>query len=351
MASAPSRGRGALANPVGRFESTRAEPADDGWWSEPGSAALRTEVRDESARSVIARNDSPDLPFDYSINPYRGCEHGCVYCYARPTHEYLGLSAGLDFETRLTAKANAAQVLRRELAQRTYRPSPINLGAATDPYQPLERERRITRSLLEVFLETRHPLTIVTKNALVLRDLDLLRELAAARLVEVNLSVTTLDNRLAARLEPRASAPHARLRAVAELAAAGVPVGVFVAPVIPALTDAELESVMAAAAEAGAQWLSYTLIVLHAGPPAARRRRPVPRVAGRALPGPRRARDEPAAADPRRARQRSALRHAHAWRGGLRGADPAALRAPQAGAGPGRRADVAARHQCLPPAR
>jgi DNA repair photolyase len=226
---------------------------------------LRTEVRDESARSVIARNDSPDLPFDYSINPYRGCEHGCVYCYARPTHEYLGLSAGLDFETRLTAKANAAQVLRRELAQRTYRPSPINLGAATDPYQPLERECRITRSLLEVFLETRHPLTIVTKNALVLRDLDLLRELAAARLVEVNLSVTTLDNRLAARLEPRASAPHARLRAVAELAAAGVPVGVFVAPVIPALTDAELESVMAAAAEAGAQWLSYSLIRLPHG--------------------------------------------------------------------------------------
>lgn len=257
------KGRGAAANPVGRFESTRREPEDDGWWRDEETApAPRTEVTIERARSVITRNDSPDLPFDLALNPYRGCEHGCSYCYARPTHEYLNLSAGLDFETRLYAKTNAAQVLREELRKRGHVVSPINLGASTDPYQPIERRHAITRSVLEVLAECRHPATIVTKNALVLRDLDLLRRMAADRLVQVFVSITTLDNGLASRLEPRASAPHARLRAVADLAAAGVPVGVFVAPVIAALTDHEMEAIMGAAREAGATVISYTLLRL-----------------------------------------------------------------------------------------
>ncbi len=264
MPPPPSRikGRGAAGNPVGRFEATRHQAEDDGWWREDDAPALRTEVTIEQARSVITRNDSPDLPFDLALNPYRGCEHGCIYCYARPTHEYLNLSSGLDFETRLYAKENAAEVLRRELAKPGHAVSPINLGASTDPYQPIERRHQITRSVLEVLAQARHPLTIVTKNALVLRDLDLLRDLARDQLVQVFLSVTTLDNGLASRLEPRASAPHARLRAVGELAAAGVPVGVFVAPVIPAVTDAEMESVMEAAREAGASTISYTLVRL-----------------------------------------------------------------------------------------
>ena len=260
----PSRikGRGAAGNPVGRFESTRHQSEDDGWWRELDAPSPRTQVTIEQARSVITRNDSPDLPFDLALNPYRGCEHGCIYCYARPTHEYLNLSSGLDFETRLYAKENAPEVLRRELAKPGHKVSPINLGASTDPYQPIERRHRVTRGVIEVLAQARHPLTIVTKNALVLRDLDLLRDLAREDLVQVFLSVTTLDNGLASRLEPRASAPHARLRAVAELATAGVPVGVFVAPVIPAITDAEMESVMQAAREAGASTISYTLVRL-----------------------------------------------------------------------------------------
>jgi len=264
MNDAPARikGRGAASNPVGRFESTRAEREDDGWWQEFEAPRPGTTVVDEQARSIISRNDSPDIPFDQSINPYRGCEHGCIYCYARPTHEYLNLSSGLDFETRLTAKSNAAEVLRRELAKPGYVVSPINLGASTDPYQPIERRHAITRQVIEVLARANHPLTIVTTNALVLRDLDLLLPMAHAGLAQVFISVTTLDNVLASRLEPRASAPHARLRAVAELAAAGVPVGVFVAPVIPALTDSDMEGVMEAAREAGATTISYTLVRL-----------------------------------------------------------------------------------------
>lgn len=256
------KGRGSTLNPVGRFESTRRVAEDDGWWSEFEPAAARTEVSIERARSIISRNESPDIPFDQSINPYRGCEHGCVYCYARPSHEYLNLSPGLDFETKLTAKTNAVELLRSELARSGHSVSPINFGANTDPYQPIERRFQLTRELLQLLLQCRHPLSIVTKNALVLRDLDLLRELAALNLVQVFISITTQDNHLAARLEPRASAPHARLRAVAELAAAGVPVGVFVAPVIPAITDHELESLMTAARDAGATTLSYTLLRL-----------------------------------------------------------------------------------------
>lgn len=256
------KGRGSTQNPPGRFESTQAVAEDDGWWNEIAPEVLRTEVRAETAKSIISRNESPDIPFDQSINPYRGCEHGCIYCYARPTHEYLNLSPGLDFETRLSAKMNAVTLLREELAKPGYTVSPINFGANTDPYQPIERRLQLTRQLLTLLLECRHPLSIVTKNALVLRDLDLLRELASQRLVQVYLSITTADNALAARLEPRASAPHARLRAVAALATAGVPVGVFVAPVIPAITDHELEHLMSAAREAGATTLSYTLVRL-----------------------------------------------------------------------------------------
>ena len=261
-ASKRIKGRGAASNPVGRFESTRSESEDDGWWQEFLPPRPQTTVVDEQARAIVTRNDSPDIPFDQSINPYRGCEHGCIYCYARPTHEYLNLSAGLDFETRLTVKSNAADALLRELAKPGYLVSPINLGASTDPYQPIERRYTITRQIIEVLARVRHPLSIVTKNALVVRDIDLLAPMALAGLAQVFISVTTLDNHLASQLEPRASAPHARLRAVAELAAAGIPVGVFVAPVIPAITDSELEAVMAAAREAGATTISYTLVRL-----------------------------------------------------------------------------------------
>lgn len=256
------KGRGAASNPVGRFEATRAVAEDDGWWRDAEPVRIVRTVMDEHARSIINENDSPDIPFDQSINPYRGCEHGCVYCYARPNHEYLNLSPGLDFESKLFAKVNAPQVLRGAFARRGYVCRPINLGASTDPYQPIERERRITRGLLEVFVEHAHPLTIVTRNALVLRDLDLLQALATQQLVQVFVSITTLDNHLASRMEPRATAPHTRLRTVASLAAAGVPVGVFAAPIIPAINDAELETIMAAAREAGASTISYTLLRL-----------------------------------------------------------------------------------------
>ena len=264
MSDQPTRikGRGAASNPAGRFESTRGEVEDDGWWQELLPSRPQTRVVDETARSILSRNDSPDIPFDQSVNAYRGCEHGCVYCYARPTHEYLNLSSGLDFETRLFAKTNTIELLRRELAKPSHKVSPINLGANTDPYQPIEKRYQLTRQILELMLQTRHPLTIVTKNTMVLRDLDLLQELAAQQLVHVFLSITTLDNGLASRLEPRASAPHARIRAVRELAAAGVPVGVFVAPVIPVITDHEMERIMGAAREAGASSISYTLVRL-----------------------------------------------------------------------------------------
>ncbi|MFO0041978.1 MAG: radical SAM protein, partial [Pseudomonadota bacterium] len=201
------KGRGTASNPEGRFETIRKEAFDDGWEREDDERKPGTMVTVERAKSIIARNDSPDLPFAQSINPYRGCEHGCVYCYARPTHGYLNLGSGLDFETRLFAKANAAELLRRELGRSGYVPSPINLGAATDPYQPIERRQRITRALIEVLAECDHPLTIVTKGARVERDLDLLSSMAAKNLVHVFVSVTTLDNALSARLEPRATAP------------------------------------------------------------------------------------------------------------------------------------------------
>jgi len=267
----PLKGRGAGSRVAGRFEQRVASREDDGWGSghdfsdatgealEPGPA---TTVTEERARSIISRNRSPDIGFSQSINPYRGCEHGCVYCFARPSHAYLDLSSGLDFETRLFAKANAVELLREELARPGYRCSPIAVGGNTDAYQPIERRRRITRGVLEVLAEARHPVRLITKNALVLRDLDLLAPMAADGLAQVSVSVTTLDNRLSARLEPRASAPHTRLKTIAALHEAGIPVSVMVAPVIPAITDAELEAILAAAREAGADDASWVLLRL-----------------------------------------------------------------------------------------
>jgi DNA repair photolyase len=259
---APTKGRGATLNPEGRFETRTHEEADDGWFQEPAGRALETQVAEERVKSIISRNDSPDVPFAQSINPYRGCEHGCVYCYARPSHAYLNLSPGLDFETRLFAKVNAAEALREELARPGYRCELIALGANTDPYQPIERRYRITRSVIEVLHECRHPLGIVTKNAMVERDIDLLAPMAQQNLVEVFISINNLDNEIARRLEPRCSAPARRLEAVRRLSAAGIPVGVLVAPVIPFLTDDQLERVLEVAWQAGARRASYVLLRL-----------------------------------------------------------------------------------------
>jgi DNA repair photolyase len=242
-------GRGARSNEDSRFLALRrvAEPSDS--YVDPDLPPRRpeTELRRENPRTILTRNQSPDVPFEVSINAYRGCEHGCVYCYARITHSYLDLSPGLDFETKLVVKDHAAELLVRELSAASYKVSPIALGTNTDPYQPVEREQRVTRELLETLLRFRHPVTIVTKGALILRDLDLLARLAELNLVAVFISVTTLDAALKRSLEPRAASPAARLRALGSLAAAGVPTGVLVAPVIPAVTDMELESILEAA--------------------------------------------------------------------------------------------------------
>jgi DNA repair photolyase len=257
------KGRGAVSNRTGRFESLALERVDDGWGiADEPLPPLETIVQAEPPASVITRNSSPDIPFEQSINPYRGCESACVYCYARPSHEYLGLSAGLDFETRLFYKRNVAALLREELSRRSYKPSAINLGANTDPYQPIERRFGITRSILEVMAESHHPVTIVTKHSLVVRDIDVLSKLAAERLVKVFVSVTTLDDELKRRMEPRAASPRARLAAIGRLAAAGIPVGVMYAPVVPAINDHELEAVLEASAAAGATTAGYVLLRL-----------------------------------------------------------------------------------------
>jgi DNA repair photolyase len=256
------KGRGATFNPAGRFATTSAQAVDDGWYQEATPDSIATEVRPEAARTLISHNDSPDIPFAQSINPYRGCEHGCVYCYARPSHAYVDLSPGIDFETRLFYKADAARLLRAELARPAYRPQPIMLGANTDPYQPVEKRLRVTRDILEVLWQARHPVTIVTKGAMVLRDLDLLQDLARLNLVRVTVSLTTLDPELKRTLEPRAASPQARLRVIAALAGGGVPVGVLTAPLIPAVNDAELESLLEAAAAAGATRAGYVLLRL-----------------------------------------------------------------------------------------
>jgi DNA repair photolyase len=267
----PMKGRGAASFVRGRFEKTVAEAEDDGWGSvyagdedgvEAATTALRTEVTEERARSIISRNQSPDIPFSQSLNPYRGCEHGCVYCFARPSHAYLDLSPGLDFETKLYAKTNAAERLRAELAKRNYSCAPISLGINTDAYQPIERRYRITRQLLEVFAECRHPVSLITKSALIQRDLDILVPMAKQRLVTVYVSITTLDNRLSSKLEPRAAAPHTRLKTVRALHEAGVPVGTMVAPIIPMITDREIEHILEAAYEHGARAAGYVLLRL-----------------------------------------------------------------------------------------
>lgn len=256
------RGRGALSNPAGRFESQEVEEFHDGWYEEEQPQTIATIVSPDRAKHVITKNDSPDIGFDYSINPYRGCEHGCIYCYARPSHAYMGLSAGIDFETKLFYKENAGKVLEQELAKPGYVPKPIMLGANTDPYQPIERDLRVTRSVLEVLARTRHPVSIISKSAMVLRDLDLLTDMAKDQLVTVSISITTLSVETKRTLEPRTASPQARLRALWELNAAGVPSGVMVAPVIPAITDHEMESILEAAADAGAVWAGYVLLRL-----------------------------------------------------------------------------------------
>ena len=255
-------GRGALSNPPGRFDKQQIEQIDDGWYLEEEPESIATTLEPERAREVITSNDSPDIPFEKSINPYRGCETACVYCYARPSHAYMGLSPGLDFETRLFYKADAGKILEQQLARPGYVCKPILLGANTDPYQPVERRMQVTRSILEVLARARHPVTITTKHALVLRDLELLRDMARENLATVAVSVTTRDDDLKRALEPRAASPAARLRALAALSAAGVPTGVLVAPVIPALTDHELEGILEAAAAAGVHWAGYVLLRL-----------------------------------------------------------------------------------------
>jgi DNA repair photolyase len=258
-----NRQRGALSQIQGRFETEARAPFDDGWQRDDEPVApLQTSVTVEKARSIISRNDSPDIPFDQSINTYRGCEFGCAYCYARPSHSYLELSPGLDFETKIFAKTNAAELLREELAKPGYKVSPIALGANTDCYQPAERKFRITRQVVEVLSECDHPLTIVTKSALLERDLDLLAPMAKKNLVKVFVSIGTLDRVLARRLEPRAASPQRRLDVLKALSQAGVPCGVMVAALIPALNDKTLEQVLEEAAKAGAQEAAYVILRL-----------------------------------------------------------------------------------------
>ena len=256
------RGRGAQSNDSGRFEAEARVAFDDGWQSLEDLPPFKTTVTIDTSRKVITRNDSPDIGFDRSINPYRGCEHGCVYCFARPTHAYLGLSPGLDFESKLLVKPDAPQLLEKELAAPDYEPRMIAIGTNTDPYQPIEREHKIMRGILEVLERAGHPVGIVTKSALVVRDIDILSRMAKRNLVKVALSVTTLDPKLARTMEPRASAPAKRLEALKKLADAGIPATVMVAPVIPALNDSEIERILDAAAHAGAREASYVLLRL-----------------------------------------------------------------------------------------
>jgi DNA repair photolyase len=256
------RGRGAALNTSGRFEQTSRVLEDDGWDSLEDLPAFKTDVQVEKPRSIISRNDSPDLPFDRSVNPYRGCEHGCIYCFARPTHAYMGLSPGLDFETKLYAKPDAAKLLERELAKPGYKVRPIAIGTNTDPYQPIEKEWRIMRQVLEVLKACDHPVMIVTKSAMVMRDIDLLAPMAEKGLAKVGLSVTTLDRKLARLMEPRTSTPAKRLEAIKALSEAGIPSTIMMAPVIPALNDHEIERVLDSGKSAGATNASYVLLRL-----------------------------------------------------------------------------------------
>jgi DNA repair photolyase len=262
IAEPQHNGRGALSNASSRYDDEKRIRTNDGWDIEDELPPLRTTLTKDATRTIIARNNSPDVPFDRSINPYRGCEHGCIYCFARPTHAYLGLSPGLDFETRILFKPEAAALLTAELASPKYRCDVVAMGTNTDPYQPVERDLKITRQILRVLSDFNNPVGIVTKNHLVTRDIDILGDMAKRNLAEVFLSVTTLDRDLARTMEPRASAPHRRLDAIRELAAAGIPVGVMTAPMIPGLNDHEMESILDAAAAAGATRAGYTALRL-----------------------------------------------------------------------------------------
>ena len=255
------RSRGATINPTPRYETEAREEFDDGWTTDATVRPMTT-VMEERAKTIITRNSSPDIGFDRSINAYRGCEHGCVYCFARPSHAYLGLSPGLDFETRLTAKPDAAILLRRELSSSSYRCRPIAIGTNTDPYQPIERTRNITRSILEVLAETRHPVGIVTKSDLVVRDIDILSQMAGEQLAKVGLSVTTLNAQLSRTMEPRAPHPAKRLAAIEALAKAGIPVSVLVAPIVPSINDHEIEAILAEVACRGATHVNFVLLRL-----------------------------------------------------------------------------------------
>jgi DNA repair photolyase len=256
------RGRAAAINPAGRFETSSRHMFDDGWQTLDELPPFKTDVTAESPRNIIARNESPDIPFDRSINPYRGCEHGCVYCFARPTHSYMGLSAGLDFETKLFAKPNAAKLLRKELAAPGYQVKSMAMGTNTDPYQPIEKQWRVTREILEVLEDCNHPVGIVTKSALITRDIDILSRMAAKGLARVAISVTSLDRKLSRAMEPRAATPALRLDTIRQLSEAGIPTSVMVAPVIPALTDHEMERILDAAKANGAQDAGYILLRL-----------------------------------------------------------------------------------------
>ncbi|WP_395174639.1 PA0069 family radical SAM protein [Roseibium alexandrii] len=262
MAADRRRGRAAATNRSGRFEPRSKEAFDDGWDSLDELPPLKTEVQEERARTIITRNESPDISFDRSINPYRGCEHGCIYCFARPSHAFMGLSPGLDFETRLFAKPNAAALLERELSKPGYQPKVIAIGTNTDPYQPMERSYKLMPEILEVLENCGHPVAIVTKSSLVTRDIDILSRMAERNLVKVALSITTLDKKLCRAMEPRASAPHKRLAAVKALSDAGIPTSVMMAPIIPALTDSEIENLLEAAAEHGASEAAFILLRL-----------------------------------------------------------------------------------------
>jgi DNA repair photolyase len=257
-----ARGRAALSNPANRFDPYVSEAVDDGWEREEDLPPLRTEVTEEVPRRIITRNASPDISFDRSINPYRGCEHGCIYCFARPSHAYLGLSPGLDFETKLIAKPDAPELLARELRAKSYRPAVIAIGTNTDPYQPIEKDRRIMRGVLEVLREHRHPVAVVTKGTLIERDADILGEMGRMGLARVGISVTTLDPRVSRAMEPRVPSPERRLLTIRRLTEAGCPVRVMVSPVVPALTDHEMEAILARAAEAGAVAASWIMLRL-----------------------------------------------------------------------------------------
>lgn len=256
------RGRGAQDNVDARYLSFTREAIDDGWGLEEEVPRLKTSVTPEYSKTIINRNNSPDLPFEQSINPYRGCEHGCVYCYARPAHAYVDLSPGLDFESKLFSKNNAVEVLEKELSKPSYRCSPITIGANTDAYQPTERKLRITRSVIEVLAKCNHPLTIITKSSLVERDIDLLAPMAEKNLVQVFISITTLDRDLARRMEPRATAPQRRIETIARLNAANIPCGVMVAPIIPGLNDSEIENIINAVADVGGAFAGYVMLRL-----------------------------------------------------------------------------------------